>query len=184
MADIWFISDTHFCHDNILTFKGDDGTLIRQGFKDVAHMNEAMVENWNSVVKDGDHVWHLGDVFMKPKQRSAYLDNLLRSLKGRKRLVAGNHDDLRNPLIQEHFEKIALWRIFKEENFFCCHVPQRKDTFRYCGFQVHGHIHEKVMYDSYHQPDPAYINVCVERTKYTPVHMDEIRKIIADRSRP
>ena len=72
MRDIWIVSDTHFMHKNILTFRDDKGELIRgKRFSDVQDMDETMIENWNSVVKPGDLVYHLGDVMMGPKEEFA-----------------------------------------------------------------------------------------------------------------
>ena len=50
MSDIWVISDTHFNHEAILTFKDYAGKPPRNGFIDVDHMNETMLDNWASVV--------------------------------------------------------------------------------------------------------------------------------------
>ena len=49
-----------------------------------------MIENWNSVVKKGDYVYHLGDVFFGSKETFPALWN---RLNGSKRLIIGNHDD-------------------------------------------------------------------------------------------
>lgn len=171
MRDIWFISDTHFYHANILKFTGDDGQLIRPGFTSTEDMNERMIHNWNSVVKHGDHVWHLGDFAMGNK---TIVERLIKRLNGRKRLTVGNHDMIKE--VAPYFDKVAMWRIFKEFNFFCMHVPQRKEIFRKTAFQIHGHIHQNKM------EDPAYINVCVEHTDYAPVHLDTILQKIKERS--
>ena len=50
----FFTSDTHFGHANIIN-------LCKRPFKDVNHMNDMLVENWNNVVTDDDTVFHLGD---------------------------------------------------------------------------------------------------------------------------
>ena len=161
MKSIWFISDTHFRHANILKFMEDDGTPIRPGFQSVEEMDAQMVDNWNRVVKHGDHVWHLGDFAFGGRDFS-----LVNRLNGRKRLCVGNHDHVKE--IAPFFQKVVLWRIFKEFNFTCTHVPLRLDQLRKTAFNVHGHIHQNLM------DDPHYINVCVEHTNYTPVHLDEI----------
>lgn len=163
MSDIWFISDTHFGHANFLTFQDVDGSVIRP-FSSVEEMDEHMIERWNSVVRDGDKVYHLGDVcFDKPR-----FPEIMRRLKGSKRLILGNHDDIKRFRMYEHFKKIALWRIFKEHDFVCSHVPLPPEQFRKVGFNLHGHIHEKP------ETSPQHICVCVERTNYTPVHLDDI----------
>lgn len=128
-----------------------------------------MIDNWNRVVKDQDHVWHLGDVAMG--QSSGAHNNLLRRLKGKKRLVVGNHDKLKSEALHQNFEKIELWRGFHFKDglpsFTCVHIPLEIEQLRDGDVCVHGHIHTNL------RPG-RYINVCVEHTNYTPVHMDEI----------
>ena len=51
MANIFFASDHHFGHANILTFKRDDGTALRD-FRDVDHMNEQVFEYLYGRLKD------------------------------------------------------------------------------------------------------------------------------------
>lgn len=158
-SNIWFISDTHFFHDNIIKYGN-------RPFKYSEEMNEAMIDNWNEVVKDNDHVWHLGDVCMG--QSSGAHNALLRRLKGKKRLVVGNHDKLKSEALHQNFEKIELWRGFHEYGFTCVHIPLQIEQLRDGNVCVHGHIHQNLI------DDPRYINVCVEHTGYKPVHLDEI----------
>jgi calcineurin-like phosphoesterase family protein len=183
MADIWFISDTHFFHENILTFKDSGGKLIRPEFTNVLEMNDFMVTKWNETVKPQDKVYHLGDVAVGVKDQ-APLTALVKSLHGHKRLLLGNHDHINQPAYRE-FEKIELWTggKFKQYNFVASHIPLRESTMRDGEFNVHGHLHHNVVwypYPSYEEgfPDERFINVCVEHTNYTPVHLDEIRKRI------
>ena len=164
MADIFFTSDSHFDHANFLKFQDDKGNLIRP-FASVEEMNETMIERWNKVVKPQDKIYHLGDVTFRVNQ----LARIMCRLNGHKRLLVGNHDDPKNFELTRWFDKVTLWRIFKDENFICTHVPIRQDQFRYkVEYNVHGHIHQNVI------DDEQYINVCVEQTNYTPVHIDEL----------
>ncbi len=160
----FFISDTHFFHSNILKFTGDDGNRIRP-FNSLEEMHEYMIEKWNSVVNNGDYVYHLGDVTFR---YDGAFNNLMSRLKGDKRLIVGNHDKIWNPALQINFEKVDLWKGFKEYNFTASHMPLRLEGLRDGKFNVHGHIHQRMM------ADPHYINVSVEVRDYTPVHIDQI----------
>lgn len=165
MANIFFTSDHHFDHANFLRFTDDNGNKIRP-FYTVEEMNETMIERWNSVIKPQDKVWHLGDVTFQVNKFA----RIACRLNGHKRLIGGNHDDLKNYELTRWFDKVQIWRIFKDENFICTHVPIRVDQFRYkVQYNVHGHIHQNVI------ADKQYINICVEQTNYTPVSMDELR---------
>ena len=51
---IFLTSDTHFNNDNIIKY-------CNRPFFNHKDMNEALIANWNSVVKPEDTVYHLGD---------------------------------------------------------------------------------------------------------------------------
>lgn len=51
---VWFTSDTHFYHTNIIDF-------CRRPFESIEEMNETLIANWNKVVGTNDIVFHLGD---------------------------------------------------------------------------------------------------------------------------
>lgn len=156
---IFVISDTHFGHVNMLSFKKEDGSLVRP-FTSVEEMDEHMVERWNSVVSPSDHVYHLGDVYFG--QGWKHLDRL----NGKKRLLLGNHDDGRDERLHKAFKKILLWREFKEYDCVLTHVPVHDSSLERRSKNLHGHIH-----NSGHRgliADPRYINCCVEVRDYTP----------------
>ena len=166
MRDIWVISDTHFGHSNILKFKADDGSPVRD-FHSVEEMDEVMVQNWNSVVKQGDKVYHLGDVFFGSKDN---FKTLWPRLNGSKRLVVGNHDDVKFLASGGFFQKVMLWRIFSDLGLILTHVPLREDQFRgRVTTNVHGHIHQR------QSPEGPYKCVCVEHINYTPINIEELR---------
>lgn len=168
MSDIYIISDTHFNHSRILEFEDKNGEKIRK-FKDVDEMNERIIYNWNSTVRDQDYVIHLGDViFGNPNK----YDGVLRRLRGKKTLILGNHDyDAR--YFSEHFISIrsSLRIELNDLSIFFSHYPTMKECFTYDDkktFNLHGHIHEKKI------EDPVYENMCVEHTQYTPINLDII----------
>ena len=171
--NIWVISDTHFQHNNILNFKGNDGLPFRM-FNDVQEMNEIMIQRWNEVVKPGDKVYHLGDVVMGVDSEGWMKKNWPR-LMGQKRLIVGNHDNIKMLSSGGFFAKVELWRVFSEFGIILSHIPLHESgLYRGAGegytmLNVHGHINEK---DS---PKGPYRNVCVEKINYRPINIEELR---------
>lgn len=167
MKNIWVISDTHFGHQNILNFKDKEGNPVRN-FNDVLEMNETMVDRWNRVVKPGDKVYHLGDVFFGSKED---FKKLWPRLNGSKRLVVGNHDDIKFLSSGGFFKKVMMWRVFTEFGLLLTHTPQHPSAFtsnRKGLINVHGHIHQNP------SPEGPYKCVCVEQTDYTPVNIEDL----------
>jgi len=171
MTDIWIISDTHWGHSNVLTFRDNDGNLIRGSrFSSLKEMDEYMIEQWNSVVKDGDKVYHLGDVYFDQGH------NILHKLKGQKRLILGNHDNGKDQQLQKHFGKINLWRMFKEFDMLLTHVPVHPQSLEYgVKWNIHGHLHQNLINDD------RYFNASVEQIDYKPVHIEDVAQIMHER---
>lgn len=182
MRDIWVISDTHFRHANILKFTDSTtGALVRgDRFADVDAMDEHMIEQWNSVVKQGDIVYHLGDVVIGDKE---WFKTNWPRLNGSKRLIVGNHDDIKFLATGGFFAKVQMWRMFPEFGLMFSHVPLHESSlYRYPSkdssdstaepvslLNVHGHIHQ------HSSPPGPYRCVCVEQIDYTPVNIEELR---------
>lgn len=166
---IWVTSDHHFSQESMLNFKNPDGTQLRSGFSSVEEMDEVMIERWNSRVKKGDHVWHLGDLYYDHKK---FVDKILPRLNGQLRITVGNHDNIRELAALRRFEHVVLERHWP--GALLCHVPRdklslwdyRNECFK---VNIHGHIHGQIHPDREH-----YINVCVEQTDYYPVNLREI----------
>ncbi len=95
---VFFTSDTHFNHANIIKF-------CNRPFKNVDEMNEALITNWNKVVSADDYVFHLGDFCLGG---SAEWTKALDCLNGKIFLILGNHDlkNLKQGFIGR-FEKVA-----------------------------------------------------------------------------
>lgn len=163
MADTWFISDTHFGHSNIIKYAG-------RPFSSTEEMDEVLVDNWNKSVKPGDKVYHLGDVFFGPKED---FQKLWPRLNGSKRLIVGNHDDIKYLSSGGFFKKVYLWRVWDDRPMIFSHVPIHEDSIHERivsagGVNVHGHTHEKG------SPQGPYRSVCVELNNYSPVHLEDL----------
>lgn len=113
----YFISDTHFCHKNIIKF------YRHPYFSNVTQMNDAIIQQWNATVKSqNDVVYHLGDVAFYKKSKPEILQEILPNLKGRKILILGNHDDPSH--LAPFFEEIH--QLLEIPNFHYNTYPQVK----------------------------------------------------------
>ncbi len=170
--NLFFISDTHFTHGNILKFKVNDGSMLRN-FTSVEEMDERMVDNWNKVVRPEDHVYHLGDVAMKRQHLG-----IVRRLNGHKRLIFGNHDifDYKEYALVG-FEKLMGMRVM--DGLIFTHVPIHEQNLGRFHCNIHGHTHSQIVADRWGKnPDRRWINVCVEKRDYTPVSFEDLKKEI------
>lgn len=173
MSNTFLISDTHFNHTNILNFTNYAGEKVRPEFSSVEEMNEHMIERWNSVVKDNDVVYHLGDVHFGATANEKSNRSILSRLKGRKYLIVGNHDNLQDPLLYQFFKKVTFWNYLKDFNVSLSHIPLHESTLSEgkagpSTIGIHGHIHRNA------PPSDRHINVSVEWINYTPVEITEL----------
>ena len=137
-------------------------------------MNEIMIQRWNEVVKPGDKVYHLGDVVMGIDPEG-WMKKHWPRLMGQKRLIVGNHDNIKMLSSGGFFAKVEVWRVFAEFGIIMSHIPLNPFSLTRGAepdkvmLNVHGHIHEKNI------PKGPYRNVCVEQIDYRPINIEELR---------
>lgn len=158
--NIWFISDTHFGHGNVIQ-------SANRPFSSVEEMDQVMIERWNALVKPEDLVWHLGDVAMNTK----YGISILRKLNGTKRLIAGNHDEIPRICAAGVFQKVRESHKLGP-GVLMTHRPVVWTE----GVNLHGHIHDM------DPPTPQHINLSVEKIGYQPMHLDQLKELIRERT--
>ena len=170
---IFFTSDTHFSHANMVTtFTLPDGSPART-FASVDEMDETMIARWNEAVRPQDHIYHLGDLTMH-RQIGQIRYRVLDRLHGHKRLLLGNHDADKVQNYLQWFEKIFASRVL--DRILFTHIPVHPESLGRFRANVHGHTHHRtlpaVQKDERVVP---YVNVCVEQTNYTPISLDEVQ---------
>ena len=186
---IYFSSDHHFYHANVIRF-------CDRPYKDVEEMNEALVKNWNAVVKPEDTVYYLGDFSMALRPVELYT----KRLNGRKILIAGNHDwcfpghkksktpekakNIREKYLSEGWDHILICDLITigKELVSLSHFPwkgdstdTRFDEYRLeddGGWILCGHVHEKW------KTKDKMINVGCDVWDYKPVSIERIKEII------
>jgi calcineurin-like phosphoesterase family protein len=139
---IWFTSDTHFNHANIIEYS-------RRPFVSLEEMTETMISRWNSCIKRGDTVYHLGDFALSWGARHAQtIDSLLSRLNGQKFLIVGNHDR-KEVLENSRWQSVDYYRELKvdlggvhKQRIVLCHYAIRVWNQMHRGaWMLHGHSH-------------------------------------------
>jgi len=118
--NIFFTSDHHFGHANIIKFEPLNRVDARGGmFETVEQMDEFLILRWNEVVGVNDLVYHLGDASYKRETLRAVLPRL----NGRKILICGNHDPYFERMVSGDRSKIKLAeQRAKEDGFESIHA--------------------------------------------------------------
>ena len=133
---IYFTSDTHFDHKNIIQ-------LEDRQFNNLEEMKKTMIANWNAVVKEEDTVYHLGDFVFGGYPK--WVD-LLPKLNGRKILIQGNHDssNVVKRLVKEGYlqelHEVGMKMKVEGYNLWLSHYPMEIGH-RPLKYSLHGHIH-------------------------------------------
>lgn len=166
---IFFIADTHFGHANILE-------LCDRPFQTIEEMNETMIANWNGRVGGNDTVYVVGDMFFG----CSYAEKILRRLKGKKRLIIGNHDG-------SWMDSVELGRYFVSVDHFLeisdgkrgltlCHYPLLTWKHEKKSYMIHGHIHADTTDDFFPLlcKRPNVLNAGVDINGFMPVTFDEL----------
>lgn len=177
MPNIFFISDLHLGHRNIVNFVDKNGEGKLRPFDSIEQHDEFVIDSINRVVAPSDRLILVGDCVMNKKHM-----NMLERINGRKTLVFGNHDPRAVEYIAPYFEQIG--GAIEMDMFIVTHIPVHplQLVHRFDG-NIHGHLHDCVVPDPRNpdNADPRYFNVCVEQLNYTPIAFEELKKQFAAR---
>ena len=132
---IWFTSDTHFGHANIIKF-------CNRPFRDVTEMNEEIIRRWNETVPEDGLVFHLGDFCYGGSKE---WNDVMYRLHGKIYLILGNHDfkNIRSGytgrfehITQQMSIRVGGQGIILNHNPFLCYGGSYRDV-----WQLFGHVH-------------------------------------------
>jgi calcineurin-like phosphoesterase family protein len=175
---IWFTSDTHFGHKNIIKYSN-------RPFANADEMDSILIQRWNEKVAPNDEVYHLGDVALCSVSR---LRNILSQLNGKIYLVAGNHETTalacseRFEWIKDYFElTINDEQSGKNENkgenlIILLHYAMRVWNGSHFGsFHLYGHSHGSLEDDI----NSRSFDVGVDCHNFYPISYQEVKEIMA-----
>lgn len=131
---LYLSSDWHLGHDNVINYSN-------RPFAHIEEMHEALIRNWNAVVKPDDEAFYLGDFVWKNR----YLD-VLKQLNGNIHLIAGNHD---NSTVRKHVGWASVdyyARIMVgDQKIILSHYPiECWDGMEKGSLHFHGHTHANI----------------------------------------
>ena len=180
---VFFTSDLHFGHTNIIRFCG-------RPYTDVKEMNQALIDNWNKAVPEDGIVFVLGDIGFCSVQ---VLKNIFNKLNGTKYLILGNHDYKMQKQLQKAciFEEICNMKRIQVDgcNIVLCHYPMLCFDGSHRGnLQLFGHVHSGpgiVTDDTIKIKSllPTQYDVGVYNNNYTPVSFPQLQAIINNRKK-
>ena len=177
---IWFSSDHHFFHSNIIKY-------CNRPFETVEEMNQALIDNWNSVIGPDDHVYHLGDFcFGNVEKWNTVLAPGV--LNGHIHLILGNHDPdrvFREGTLFERFDSIDYQKILIIEGWTVIlnHFPflSFSNNLDNKVLQLLGHIHSgpgelgNILPEGYKLQWNQY-DVGVDNNGYIPVSWAQVKE--------
>lgn len=154
MAKIFFTSDWHFSHQNIVKFC----PTFRPNAHNVAELDEFLIARWNETVSPEDVVYNLGDLSFSHDFKQ--IERVLFRLNGTHHLIYGNHDGQ----IEQHITRLlnqtkhdGLPMLSSAQDYLQLRLPEINNTlilFHYpilewdgCHkgwYHLHGHIHDRV----------------------------------------
>lgn len=191
MSEVFFTSDSHFGHGNIIKYcqrpflsaldkqelsrigawhdgdwKNANSSQWRMSQEAIDMMDEAMLREINSMVSENDTLWHLGDFAMGKKGDNNYAR--CRYYRDRIKcrninLIWGNHDDRKiRDLFNEAYDLKSV--TIGSQRFVLCHYAMAVFEGSHRGnFHLYGHSHSQAesWLDRY-QPNRRSMDVGVD----------------------
>lgn len=175
MKNIWFSSDYHWGHRNILEYD-------KRPFDSIEKHDIHILNEYNKLVQPQDDFYFLGDLaFTKKREQLAWIESLLIQMKGNKFFIKGNHD---------HSETIKLYEkhgiylgekktiTIGEDRVTLNHFPQRTwDKSHHGSFHIYGHHHG----DLEHTPWGRSLDAAVNIWGYKPINWNFTKDLLLKR---
>ena len=164
-GNTFFIADPHFGHENIIKYE-------KRPFLNVEEMDRFLIEKWNSIVKNNDEVFVLGDFSFYTKAKTKQICN---ELKGRKYLIKGNHDKNSDEFYTDcGFEFVSKYPIIYKQFWMLSHEPlYLNENMPYAN--IFGHVHANKAFKDYSAQSYC---VSVERIGYEPIPFKLIKEAV------
>ncbi len=174
---IWFTSDLHFRHDRAFIYN-------TRGYSSIEIMNKEQIWRWNEVINENDIIYVLGDFILGTTQQNGLIEivSILSSLKGKIKLIIGNHD---TPAKIEIYKKHNIDYVYADmitynkHQYYLSHYPTLTSTLESDHNKsirnLFGHTHST---NKFYNDYPFMYNVAVDAHNGYPVSIEQIEKDI------
>jgi len=176
---VWFTSDPHFGHRNIIKY-------CNRPFDSIEEMDEILIDKWNMVIDYDDLIICCGDFSLTNPKRT---NEILTKLNGNKILIIGNHEksvlsnkanrDMFNGGIYDLLNITVLDDevVDEKQDIILCHYPMVVwDKSHRGSWQLFGHVHG--MFDNDIKLSPNQIDVGVDSNDFRPISYQEVKEKI------
>ncbi|MFH1823347.1 MAG: hypothetical protein ABH817_01360 [archaeon] len=156
---IWFTSDWHLRHENIIKY-------CSRPFNSIKQMDNSIINLFNSTVANEDIVYFLGDLTLSNDK--IWIEKIIKNLKGEKHLIVGNHDKL-NLFDYVKLGFLSVHTSLELDHFALVHDPvffTRQKTI------LCGHVHNLFKIQK------NVINVGIDVWEFKPVSYETIKVLI------
>ncbi len=174
----YFSADYHLSHKNICKY-------CNRPFNSVEEMNEAIINNHNSLIKLNDTFYFLGDLCFGDEKTIA---QFLRRLNGKIKILFGNHDKTLRKFAKKDLnaysdlrDRIEFLGDYKEieinnQPIVLSHYAFRVFNRSHRGaWNLYGHSHHNLPDD----PHTLGIDVGIDGFGYYPINFEQISKIMS-----
>ena len=140
MSNIYFSSDLHIGHANIIKYCKRPCTVEEHTAWILSIVNDTLC--------DDDVMYNLGDFMVGRKVKLPALQEIISQLKGTWKFIIGNHDNIEKMRVAckgTRHEVLGEYHSFRYNNvkFVLCHYPiESWDCMRYGAVHLHGHLHD------------------------------------------
>lgn len=176
---MWFTSDLHFGHKNIIKYTQRQNFVSR-----VDEMNDWIIQQWNSYVKENDSVYHLGDFTLS--KNIDLIKSWVSRLNGRLIFLNGNHDVWLRKYPEgelsffgyKEFSLLDTAITGKKKHVVMFHFPIEHWHWQHSGaWHLHGHCHGSidVVNEKLYRLDVGWdAKLDGKNSNHRPIHWDEI----------
>lgn len=143
--------------------------MVEKGGDDLDYVlqlhDRMLIDYWNETVRNDDIVWFLGDFALGGRN---VLNDYASKLKGRKRIILGNHDNLKDKdYLEAGFEFVSRWPVVLAQHIILSHAPLPSVPTGF--YNIFGHVHSAAAVPTQTENTRC---VCVERQDMRPIAAD------------